>query len=66
MRKQYHSRVIGGRTFISDVHRLVELAKALPVKAVSLSVIRELDETFWFAGESPTCRDIETLPYDVS
>jgi hypothetical protein len=58
MRKEYHSRVIDGRNFIWDVHRLVELAKALPVKAVSLSSIRELDETFWFDGESPTCREV--------
>ncbi len=58
MRKQYHSRVFGGRTLIWDVHRLVELAKALPLKAVPLSSIRELDETFWFDGELPTCRAV--------
>lgn len=28
------------------------------MKAVSLSSIRELDESFWFDGESPTCREV--------
>lgn len=58
MRKQYHSRLSDGRLLIWDVHRLVELAKVLPVKTVSLSSIRELDESFWFDGESPTCREV--------
>jgi hypothetical protein len=58
MRKQYHSRLSDGRLLIWDVHRLVELAKALPVKTVALSSIRELDESFWFEGESPTCREV--------
>jgi len=58
MRKQYHSRMIGGRLLIWDVHRLVELAKSLPVKTVPLSSIHELDESFWFEGESPTCREV--------
>ncbi len=50
--------MIDGRLLIWDVHRLVELAKQLPVKAVPLSSIRELDESFWFDGESPTCREV--------
>jgi len=58
MRKQYHSRLSDGRLLIWDVHRLVELAKALPVKTVACSSIRELDESFWFEGESPTCREV--------
>ncbi len=58
MRKQYHSRMIEGRLFIWDVHRLIELAKPLAVKTVALSSIHELDESFWFEGESPTCREV--------
>jgi hypothetical protein len=58
MRRQYHSRQVGGRNLIWDVHRLVELTKPLPVKELTLSLIRELDECFWFEGTSPTCREV--------
>jgi hypothetical protein len=50
--------MVDGRLLIWDVHRLVEQAKSLPVKTVSLSSIHELDESFWFDGESPTCREV--------
>ena len=50
--------MVDGRLFIWDVHRLVEQARSLPVKPVSLSSIHELDESFWFAGESPTCGEV--------
>ena len=50
--------MIGGRLLIWDVHRLVELAKPLPVKIVQLSSIREFDESFWFKAELPTCREV--------
>jgi len=50
--------MIEGRLFIWDVHRLIELAKPLAVKTVALSSIHELDESFWFEGESPTCREV--------
>ena len=50
--------MIDGRLLIWDVHRLVELAKPLPVKTVPLSSIHELDESFWFDGESPACREV--------
>ncbi len=46
---------------IWDVHRLVELARGLPVEDLPLTEIAELDEPFWFAagaGEEPTCRAI--------
>ena len=48
MRRQYHSRQVGGRNLIWDVHRLEELTEYYPVKEISLSSISELDELFWF------------------
>ena len=58
MRRQYHSRNVGGRTLIWDVHRLIELTRHHPVRQVPLSRIAELDECFWFDGEPATCRAI--------
>ena len=58
MRRQYHSRLVDGRNLIWDVHRLVELTRSYPVRAVSLSSISELDECFWFDSEPPTCRAV--------
>jgi len=60
MRQQYHFRSTENGVLIWDVHRLVELAKTLPTSEVSLSDIRELDETFWFElnDDQPTCRRI--------
>jgi len=58
VRRQYHSRLVDGRTLIWDVHRLVELTRSHPVRAVSLSSIAELDECFWFDAERPTCRAV--------
>ncbi len=47
---------------IWDIHRLVELARGLPVEEVPLAEIAELDEAFWFASgageEPPTCRAV--------
>lgn len=50
--------MIGGHKFIWDVHRLAELTKRHPVKTVSLTTIRELDEAFWFPDSHPTCREV--------
>ena len=58
MRRQYHSRVVAGRTYIWDVHRLVRLTRDYPVQKIALSLIAELDECFWFAGEAPTSRAV--------
>ena len=58
MRRQYHSRVVNGRTLIWDVHRLVELTRTYPVRELPLSQIAELDECFWFQGEPATCRAV--------
>jgi hypothetical protein len=58
MRRQYHTKRVGGRNLIWDVHRLVELTTCYPVHQVPLSSISELDECFWFEGEPATCRAI--------
>ncbi|MCK5585273.1 hypothetical protein KAJ02_04310 [Candidatus Bipolaricaulota bacterium] len=60
MRKQYHFRPTERGVLIWDVGRLVELTKDFPRIEVSLSDIRELDESFWFdaEGDKPTCRRI--------
>ena len=60
MRTQYHFRASDQGLQAWDVDRLIALAADLSPKFVSLSDIRELDETFWYGdeGDSPTCRSI--------
>lgn len=59
MRRQYHSRQVDGRRLIWDVHRLIELARGLPIEEVALAQIAELDEPYWFEEEAkPSCRAI--------
>ena len=58
MRKQYHHRPSARGRLVWDVDRLVALSKDHPKKKVPLSASRELDETYWFDGEPPTCRAI--------
>lgn len=60
MRKQYHFRPSERGLLAWDVDRLVYLSSHLPRTQVALDTIRELDEPFWFDGESdsPTCRAI--------
>jgi hypothetical protein len=59
MRRQYHSRNVDGHELIWDIHRLVKLAKQIPVKQVPLSAIAELDECYWFeANTRATCRGV--------
>jgi hypothetical protein len=58
MRRQYHTRQVGDRNLIWDVHRLVELTKRFPVKEVPLSSIAELNESFWFDRTEPACREV--------
>jgi hypothetical protein len=60
MRKQYHSKLSERGCLIWDVDRLVALTSQLPIIEVPLSDIRELDETYWFDGDSPppTCRAV--------
>ncbi len=60
MRRQFHGRHTSSGFLAWDVHRLVELARDLPVIEVPLVKIRELDECYWFdaGGGAPTCRAI--------
>ena len=58
MRKQYHARRVGANTHIWDIHRLIRLAKELPVTSVALSDIAERDENWWFSQAIPTPRAI--------
>jgi len=50
--------VVDGRTYIWDVDRLVNLSRDFPVQKIRLSLIRELDECFWFGDEPATCRAV--------
>jgi hypothetical protein len=56
MRKQYYFRPSPAGLLAWDVDRLVELSRALPVRAVSLDDIRELDEPMFGDDEPPTWR----------
>jgi hypothetical protein len=60
MRKQYHLRPSPAGLLAWDVHRLIALTAHLPHKSIPVSAIAELDEPFWFAGETdrPTCRAV--------
>ena len=56
MRKQYFFRASPEGLLAWDVDRLVRLSRDLPVRAVPLTEIRELDEAFFGADEPPTWR----------
>lgn len=59
LRKQYHFRPSPNGYFAWDVDRLIELSGDLPIRALPLDRLAELDEDYWFAHESaPTCRHI--------
>ncbi len=61
MRQQYHSKKIGDKTYVWDVHKLVERAKDMPIIEVPLDQISELNDTYWHEeGEfkKPIARDI--------
>ena len=60
MRTQYHFRQSDRGLLAWDVRRLVELSKALPVRQVRLTEIRELDECHWYSagGSEATCRSV--------
>jgi hypothetical protein len=59
VRKQYHFRDGPNGLRAWDVHRLVELAKDLPIAQVSTSALAELDEPYWYGdGTVPTCRSV--------
>lgn len=56
MRKQYHFwPARGGGGFDAwDVDRLIELSRGLPVEAVPLDSIAEIDSAYWFDGSAET------------
>ncbi|MEL4181280.1 hypothetical protein [Roseateles sp. PN1] len=60
MRKQYHFRKSEQGLLAWDVHRLISLTQAIQPRAVQLSDIREVDESYWYDTEDPppTCRDL--------
>ncbi len=62
MRKQYHFQpgTEPGRRHAWDVHRLIDLAKDLPVETVPVASITQVDSIYWFDGELhlPTVRAV--------
>lgn len=56
MRKQYFFRQSPRGLLAWDVDRLVSLARDLPVRAVPLTEIRELEDRFFGEDEPPTWR----------
>ena len=54
MRKQYFFRPTAGGFLAWDVDRLVELTRNLPRRRVPLTDIRELEDAWFGADESPT------------
>ena len=60
MRKQYHFRRSRNGYYAWDIDRLILLSKSIKIKEVSLNVIKELDEDFWYGseGDIATCRSI--------
>lgn len=60
MARTFHARRIGQEWWVWDSRRLVAAARELPVEAISLGHIAELDEDFWFAqpGAAPTARAV--------
>jgi hypothetical protein len=56
MRKQYYFRASPQGLLAWDVDRLVLLSRSLPVRAVPLAQIRELDEPVFGVDEPPTWR----------
>ncbi|MFC4892561.1 hypothetical protein ACFPDQ_05810 [Pseudofrancisella aestuarii] len=60
-RKQYHFRKSeNGDLLVWDVLQLIEKAKGLTPKLISISLIKEIDENYWYEiGDSePTCASL--------
>lgn len=58
-RAQYHFRRSPVGLCAWDVRKLIEFSRALPVLAVPLAEIRELDEPYWAGdGHAMTCREV--------
>jgi hypothetical protein len=60
MRKQYHIRASERGLLAWDVDRLILLTSELEPIDLPLESIRELEEAFWFSGDTdcPTCRRV--------
>ncbi|RED13777.1 hypothetical protein [Pontivivens insulae] len=59
LRPQYHFRPGPNGLRAWDVRKLITLAEALPIEAVNIEEITELDAPYWYAhGEQPTTRSI--------
>lgn len=59
LRRQYHFRAGPGGLRAWDIHRLIELARDLPVREVPLAAIAEIVEAYWFGhGKQPTIRSV--------
>ncbi len=60
LRRQYHFRSGPDGLRAWDVHRLIRLARTLPVFELPLADVRELDQPHWFSheGDLPTPRAI--------
>lgn len=60
IRPQYHFRKVGGRVLTWDVAALATRAAGLPVIAMPLAEIAEIDEPYWFEVTEgvPTCRAV--------
>ena len=58
MRQQYHIRHVGADTHVWDVNRLLRQYTALPVIAIALQHIAEVEQAYWFADTHPTTAEI--------
>jgi hypothetical protein len=60
VRKQYHFWPADPGFDAWDVDRLIELSRELPVQAVPLRLINEIDTAYWFEGSAmtPTVRRV--------
>lgn len=60
MRKQYHLWAAATGFDAWDVGRLINLSRRLPVLAVAVDSVREVDTAYWFDGSTaaPTVRAI--------
>ena len=60
LRKQYHFWPSDRGLQAWDVHRLIELARDLPVERVPLADLHEIDTVYWFDGDyqKPTVRSV--------
>jgi len=59
MRKQYHLWPAGTGFDAWDVDRLIRLSRGLPVHAVRVDSVREVDTVYWFdSTAAPTVRTV--------